>query len=86
MRRAAASPFKGSVGLGYSSSCGRNVSKTFNKSASTGIVKVDGPTLIRRIIHAQVQEDFGALCFDAGQVSTRQHQYLIVKCLGLSIS
>ena len=33
--RAAASPFRGSVGLGYSRSCGRKVSKMFNKSAQT---------------------------------------------------
>ena len=30
---AAASPFSGSVGLGYSSSWGRNTSKTFTRSA-----------------------------------------------------
>ena len=33
MSRAAASPFNGSVGFGYSSSCGRNTSKTFTRSA-----------------------------------------------------
>jgi len=31
--RAAASPFKGSVGFGYSNSCGRKTSNTFIRSA-----------------------------------------------------
>lgn len=33
INRAAASPFKGSVGLGYNRSCGRNVSNTLSRSA-----------------------------------------------------
>ena len=38
---AAASPFSGSVGLGYSNSWGRNVSKTFSRSAGQS-TQIDG--------------------------------------------
>ena len=37
--KAAASPFNGSDGFGYSKSCGRNTSKTFTRSANRNNAK-----------------------------------------------
>lgn len=61
MSSAAASPFKGSVGLGYKSSWGRNVSKTFSKSAKQMKSQLFTHFLqyVRRIQHYSVQVSAG---------------------------
>ena len=43
INKAAASPFSGSVGLGYRSSCGRKVSNTLSRSAQEYITLVSAP-------------------------------------------
>lgn len=61
MSSAAASPFKGSVGLGYKSSWGRNVSKTFSKSAKqiSSLWFTQFLQYARRIHHDSVQVSAG---------------------------
>lgn len=81
MSSAAASPFKGSVGLGYKSSWGRNVSKTFSKSAKQMNSQLFTHFLqyVRRIQHYSVQVSAGlldafrsVLSADAGERGARQ--------------
>jgi hypothetical protein len=77
MSSAAASPFKGSVGLGYKSSWGRNVSKTFSKSAKqiTSLWFTQFLQYARRIHHDSVQDCHAfrsVFSADAGARGARQ--------------
>lgn len=50
---AAASPFNGSVGLGYSRSCGKKTSNTFTKSATSIVISRSSRKATRVWIGAQ---------------------------------